>query len=170
MEEERTFVPGVSRWRADGSKLSANFGTWQGQEYELRAVRPDEDGTLTLVSRSDEAPGGTWKSIRRHPNNFAATPVEHVLSVPAPEVSGIVRVTVTGDLGRNRKVEILAEDGEGRLAVMQSNDWQEADQRRMIAYWDFSPFSHNEPLSHQSVSGWIPADRVRDIHSVTEYF
>ncbi len=170
MDEERSFVPGVSRWRADGTRLTASFGTWRGKEYELRGVKQDQEETLALVSRSNEAPGPMWKTVRRHPNNFAAPPVEHVLRVPAAEVSGIVRVTVTGDLGRNRKVEILAEDAEGRLAVIQANHWQESDQRRAIAYWDFSPFYASEPLSHQSVFGWIPADRVSGIQCETEHF
>ena len=163
-------VPGVSRWRSDGSKLTGDFGTWRGCEYELRDVRPSQNGTLTLVSRAGLAPGPEWKTIRRHPNNFAATPVEHILSVPPDEVSGVQEVEVTGDLGRGRLVRILAEDAEGRLAVMQSSRWEESDQRRLISSYGFRPFSDNEPLSHQSVAGWIPAERVHHIRSTVENF
>ncbi|UPO76527.1 hypothetical protein [Arthrobacter sp. Helios] len=170
MENEPSFVPGVSRWRADGSKLTGAFGTWRGSEYELRDVRPSQYGTLTLVSRADLAPGPEWKTCRRHPNNFAATPVDHILRVPADEVSGVQEVEVTGDMGRGRQVRILAEDAEGRLAVMQSSRWEEADQRRLISSYGFRPFSDNEPLSHQSVAGWIPAERVHDIRSTIEKF
>ena len=35
MADERTFVPGVSRWRADGTRLTGDYGTWRGQEYEI---------------------------------------------------------------------------------------------------------------------------------------
>ena len=170
MADERTFVPGVSRWRADGTRLTGDYGTWRGQEYELRDVRPFREGNLVLVSRAEQAPGPEWRTNRRHPNNFAATPVDHILLVPAGEVADVFRVKVTGDLGRNRKVEIRAEDAAGRLAVMQSGLWQESDQRRLISSYGFRPFSDNEPLFHQSVAGWIPAEQVHDIQSTVEKF
>ncbi|MBD7994776.1 hypothetical protein H9639_05635 [Arthrobacter sp. Sa2CUA1] len=97
-----------------------------------------------------------------HPNNFAETPYRHFLDVPAAEVTNILRVETTGELGRNRKVQILAEDAAGRLAVMQSSLWDESDQRRLITSYGFRPFSDSEPLSHQSVAGWIPAEPERN--------
>lgn len=170
MADERTFVPGVSRWREDGTRLTGDYGTWRGQEYELLRLRPDADGSLTLLVRANDAPGPGWKTRKMHPNNFAEAPFRHFLDVPAAEVTGILRVQTSGDLGRDRKVEIRAEDAAGRLAVMQSGLWQESDQRRLISSYGFRPFSDNEPLFHQSVAGWIPAEQVHDIQSTVEKF
>ncbi|MCC3282443.1 MULTISPECIES: hypothetical protein [Arthrobacter] len=155
-------------WRQDGTKLTGRYCTWQGQEYEVRSLRP-RNGTFTLVVEGGPAPGPDWRTIRQ-PNQFAYPDTAYVRRVPAAEVSNLHEVTATGSMGPGRELRILAEDRDGNLAVQSIDPMAALYKRQLINNHGFEPFSRNEPLEHVPVSGWLPAGRIRDINVETVPF
>jgi len=148
-------------WKKDGTKLTGNYGTWRGQEIELWSLRPYE-GMLTIVTN--------WrKSLIDEDGNeilldrSVGTPFAYTLEVPANEVTNLLKVRVRGRLGPDRSLKIMAEDEDGNLAVESIDPMDSMYKRLLINNHGFTPFSENEPLEHVSVSGWLPAERIRDI-------
>lgn len=148
-------------WKKDGTKLTGNYGTWRGQEIELWSLRPYE-GMLTIVTN-----GG--KSLIDEDGNeilldrSVGTPFAYTLEVPVNEVTNLLKVRVRGRLGPDRNLKIMAEDEDGNLAVESIDPMDSMYKRLLINNHGFTPFSENEPLEHVSVSGWLPAERIRDI-------
>jgi len=66
-------------------------------------------------------------------------------------------------MGPDRKLIIFAEDRDGKLAVQSIDPMPSIYKRQLINNHGFEPYSQIEPLEHVPVSGWLPADRVRDI-------
>ncbi|GAA1358414.1 hypothetical protein GCM10009636_31210 [Arthrobacter koreensis] len=155
----------VIMWRKDGTKLTGNYGTWKGREFELWSLKPYE-GYLTLVQNGGDSPGPEWHTAT-FPNRFAKTPLTHSLDVPADEVTNRHSVEVTGNMGPGRNFVLIAEDDEGNLAVESIDPMAAQYKRQLINNHNFKPFSENEPLEHVFVGGWLPADRVRDIRVET---
>ena len=148
-------------WLHDGTKLTGRYCTWQGQEYEVRDLHP-RDGIFTLVIEGGDAPDAGWRTLSRR-KKFGRPDISHIRRVPADEVSNLQKVTVTGNLGPDRNVIIFAADEDGNLAVESIDPMPGIYKRQLINNHGFEPYSKNEPLEHVPVSGWLPADRVRDI-------
>ncbi|WP_312182629.1 hypothetical protein [Arthrobacter sp.] len=148
-------------WKQDGGKLTGNYGTWRGQEVELWSLRP-YGGMLTIVTNDTKAlidEGGNEVLL----NRSVGTPFAYTLKVPADEVTNRHKVRVKGRLGPGRSLRIMAEDEDGNLAVESIDPMDSMYKRLLINNHGFTPFSENEPLEHVSVSGWLPAERIRDI-------
>ena len=149
-------------WKQDGTKLTGNYGTWRGREVELWSLKPYE-GMLTIVNDGEKSlslEGGA----EILPDRSAGTPFAHTLEVPANEVTNRHSVRVMGSLGPGRNLMIMAEDVDGNLSVESIDPMETMYKRLLINNHSFEPFSKNEPLEHVSVSGWLPADRIRDIN------
>ncbi|WP_152969907.1 MULTISPECIES: hypothetical protein [Arthrobacter] len=150
-------------WKKDGTKLTGNYGTWNGQEIELWSIRP-QNGTLTLVKDGGDSPGSDWHT-QVLPNRFARTPFSHRRRVPSNEVTDIHSVRVLGELGPGRPVEIIAEDDKGCLAVVADGGFSMEEKMDLMEKYDFQTFMDSEPVGRQGVFGWIPAQMVHNIKS-----
>ena len=138
-----------------------------GEEIELWSGRSD-DGTLVLVKDGGEPPGPEWHT-QVLPNRFARTPFSHRREVPATEVTDTHSVRVTGTLRFGGRVEILAEDSEGKLAVVAGADFPAEEKWDLVENFGFDTF-HNEPVQISGVFGWLPAELVHNIKSEVRWW
>jgi len=152
-------------WRCDGTKLTGDYGTWNGVEYELDSW-VSSSGTLILVKEGGESPGREWNTSV-FPNRFARTPYHHSLRVPVSEVSHINSVKVAGSMGPGREFVIISEDKDGNLAVEASSRMASLYKRQLIHNHGFEPMYDDEPLERTMVFGWLPAQRLTSIESRT---
>ena len=155
-------------WGTGGKKLSGKYGTWEGNEYELRRTTPNDDGTLTLVISGGDAPGPNWRT-HDHRNQFPGPRFSHTRRVPADDVTNVHAVLATGELSPGREVEIVGEDADGNVAVVAGAEFSAEAKMDLIEQHGFHPFSESEPVSRQGVYGWLPADRVHNIKSAVRW-
>lgn len=155
-------------WRTDGTKLSGDYGTWGGQEFELRGTDPNDDGTLTLVKSGGDAPGPGWRT-HDHKNQFPGPRFSHTRRVSAGEVSDVHAVRASGELRPGREVEIVGENAEGNLAVVAGTGFSAEAKMDLVEEYGFHPFSDDEPVGRQPVFGWLPAEMVHNIKSVVRW-
>jgi len=141
-------------WRNDGSKLSGTYGTWQGHEWELWSSANDR-GYLTLVQDGGEQPGQDWERLD-FPNRFARTPARFYKDVDAASVSDVHSVRATARLD-SIAVELLAEDGEGRLAVQTLGQVAPNLMDRLVEEFEF------ERYENAFVFGWVEPHALRDL-------
>ena len=150
-------------WRTDGTKLSGDYGTWGGQEFELRGTDPNDDGTLTLVKKGGNAPGPGWRT-HDHKSQFPGPRFSHTRRVPAEEVTNIHAVRATGEFKPGLQMKILAEDSEGKVAVVAGDDFATEEKWDLIEDYGFHTF-HNEPVERSGVFGWLSAEKINNVTS-----
>lgn len=155
-------------WRRDGTKLTGEYGIWKGEEYELWSVHPN-GGTYVLVVDGGDSPGPEWHT-QVLPNRFARTPFSHRRRVAAEEVTDVHSVRVLGELRPGRVVEIIAEDDNGRLAVVADNGFSAEEKTDLVEERAFQPFLKTEPVGRQGVFGWLPAEMVDNITSEVHWW
>jgi len=154
---------GRNVWMDDGRKLTGCYGTWRGDEVEMKSHLP-LNGQHRLIKDGGERPGPEWREIV-YPNRFARTPYHYWLDVPEAEVSETHRIVASGyvpmtndrDYDFQVHVRIIAQDGAGRLAV-------ETENREPTIYW--RPLEREfgfEEYERSFMFGWVPGDRVTDI-------
>jgi hypothetical protein len=141
-------------WRGDGTKLTGSYGTWKGREVELRVGVP-EDGMFTVIQDGGERPSAEWERLDL-PNRFARGPVRFYLHVPADEVSDVhrIRATATWDY---EPLNVVAEDGNGNLAVETLGQWSRDRMGTLVRNYGF------EWYDNAFVFGWIPASDASDL-------
>ncbi|QTG80939.1 hypothetical protein [Arthrobacter crystallopoietes] len=90
------------------------------------------------------------------PNRFARGPVRFYLHVPADEVSDVhrIRATATWDY---EPLNVVAEDGNGNLAVETLGQWSRDRMGTLVRNYGF------EWYDNAFVFGWIPASDVSDL-------
>lgn len=149
-------------WTSSGIKLTGKYGTWNGQEVELRSTAP-ADGMLLIVKYGGQAPGPEWMTIDLG-NRFPISGTRHSLEVPANEVTDIHAVSAEGIFGSRCQVFVLAEDDKGNLAVEASAASLLTDKERLLSEHGFD-VRPGDPLERTSVLGWLPAELVHDFKS-----
>lgn len=149
-------------WTCDGIKLSGDYGTWNGREYELRSSSPIR-GLIYLVQEGGDSPGPEW-TAHEQPNRFPRPAVAYTLGVPPDEVTNIHAIRATGEFKPGRRVKILAEDAEGKVAVVAGDDFATEEKWDLIEDHGFHTF-HNEPVERSGVFGWLPTAKVNNITS-----
>ena len=147
-------------WKQDGTKLTGNYGTWQGEEFELWSFKPYQ-GMLTLIKDGGDVSGTEWQT-KFLPNRFARTSVSHTLNVPAEEVTNRHEVWVKASFSPGCELMVIAEDLDEHFAVESIDPMSTVRKRQSIDNYIFEPFSRNEPLGHTMVYGWLPADQLWD--------
>ena len=148
-------------WRSDGTKLSGRYGTWEGQEFELRNPKPIR-GVMYLVQEGGDRPGPDWTAVDQT-HQFSRPPVAYILPVPPEEVSNIHTVRTFGELGPGQLVEILAEGAGGDLSVV-SIEVPVIYKKMLVSDHGFGTYS-DEPVERSSVFGWLPAEKIHNIRS-----
>lgn len=149
-------------------KLSGKYGTWDGQEFELRRTDPNDDGTLTLVKSGGDSPGPGWRT-HDHKNQFPGPRFSHTRRVPMDNVTNIHAILATGELRPGKEVEIVGEDADGNLAVVADRGFWTEEKMDLMEHYGFQTFIEREPVSRQGVFGWLPAETVHDISSVVRW-
>ncbi|MCQ2001823.1 hypothetical protein [Arthrobacter zhaoxinii] len=148
-------------WSSSGVKLTGDYGTWNGQEVELDSTTPS-NGTLLLIQHGGDRPDASWMTIDLG-NVYPIPGIRHSLRVPAEEVSDIHAVRTAGEISPWNQVQILAENAEGKFAVVTGSDKQ-----RLVDSYGFSTFS-GEPVHRSHVFGWLPGEMVHNIESVVSW-
>jgi hypothetical protein len=121
---------------------------------------------MTIIQDGGEKPSPEWSTLE-FPNRFARTPIRYYLAVPESEVSGLHEIAATGyvpltdSMGHDIQahVRIIAQDGEGRLAV-------ETMPREPRHHWDALIRDYGfEEYDRSWVFGWVPQNALTDIKS-----
>lgn len=74
-------------------------------------------------------------------------------------------MSVLGELGPGRPVEIIAEDDKDRLAIVADGGFSVKEKMDLMEKYDFQTFVGCEPVGRQGVFGWVPAQMVHNIKS-----
>lgn len=152
-------------WLSDGTPLDGIYGVWSGRVVELQRRTPYL-GKLTIIQDGGEPPSPEWSTLE-FPNRFGRTPFRHYLHVPESEVSDLHEIAATGyvpltdSTGHDiqARVNIIAQDAEGRLAV-------ETMPREPRHHWDALVREYDfEEYDRSWVFGWVPAHALTDFKS-----